>query len=167
MTQNPDPAAKTRQTAPSGSDIELGWLANDLPFLTRTLRVLLGPQSDVMRQDLDLQPGEIGVMSVIDHNPGLSQNDLAASVVLKKSAVTKLIHQLERRGLVVRSRSVSDRRSNELHLTERGKALCDRIQQASQTLHDEWLAGIGAEDQEVFFEVLTRLIAGLNARACE
>ncbi len=66
---------------PKGDDF--GILSRDLPFMARTLQSLLRPEGHAIRQALDLEAGVIGVLSVIWLNPGISQNDLATSVVLK------------------------------------------------------------------------------------
>ncbi len=152
---------------PSGEVVEVGWLAADLPFLTRTLRFLFRPESDVMRRDLGLEPGEIGILAVIAQNPGISQNGLASSVVLKKSAVTKVVQALEKRGLVKRTRSETDRRSNELSLTAEGEAMCQRMRAMSADLHDVWFDGVPEADRAAFFDVMFRLVGRLAERGGE
>ena len=74
----------------SGAVVRAGWLAGDLPFLTRSLRYLLRAPSDDLRAEFGLDAGDVGVLAVVDTNPGVTQNDLAASLVLKKSAVASL-----------------------------------------------------------------------------
>ena len=65
----------------------------------------------------------LSLLSLIGLNPGISQNDLASTVVMKKSAVTKLIGELEAKGLVIRDKPKSDRRFNALSLSLEGEAL--------------------------------------------
>ncbi len=145
----------------SGTVIRAGWLAHDLPFLTRSLRYLLRPQGEQLRTDFALEAGDIGVLAVVASNPGVSQNDLAASLVLKKSAVTRVVQRLERRGFLHRERSTSDRRSNHLTLTAMGAALTRNVQQATLGQHATWFDGIDPAERAVFFDVLNRLVARL------
>jgi len=142
----------------SAARIRAGWLRTDLMFLTRSLRYLLRPQGVELRRQAGLEAGEIGILAVVGLNPGISQNDLAASVVLKKSAVTRIVQALEGRGLLVRSRSAVDRRANCLRLTERGEAAIEGVRRATQALHDAWMESIPEDRRAVFFEVLATLV---------
>ena len=65
----------------SGAVVRAGWLAGDLPFLTRSLRFLLRAPADDLRAEFGLDAGDVGVLAVVDTNPGVTQNDLAASLV--------------------------------------------------------------------------------------
>lgn len=142
----------------SGAVVKAGWLAHDLPFLTRSLRYLLRAQGDALRHEFDLENGDIGVLAVVAANPGVTQNDLAASLVLKKSAVTRVVQRLETRGMLVRRRSPQDRRAKLLTLTESGARVTGALQAATAERHEAWFAGIAPEERAVFFDVLFRLV---------
>src|SRR5215472_8320430 len=60
----------------------------------------------------NLKPGRFAAMMVIHNNPGISQVALGRAISRDKSTVTPLIQELQRRGLVSRRRSASDRRSS-------------------------------------------------------
>ncbi|MBF9030951.1 MarR family transcriptional regulator [Rhodobacterales bacterium HKCCE3408] len=151
----------------AGEMVELGWLARDLPFLTRTLRFLLRADSDEMRHELGLEPGEIGILAMIGHNPGISQNGLAGSLVLKKSAVTKIVQALEKRGLIERTRSETDRRWNELNLTKDGEAMAEQMRVAAIRRHDDWFDGIPEAERRIFFDVLFGIVEKLAVEGAE
>ena len=155
--ERPDPAFRLK----SAARIRAGWLQSDLMFLTRSLRYLLRPQGEGLRRAAGLEPGEIGILAVVGLNPGVSQNDLAASVVLKKSAVTRLVQDLERRGLLVRARSTTDRRANCLHLTPGGEAVIARVRQETRAMQDGWFDGVDPAARAIFLEVLSHLVARL------
>ena len=142
----------------SGSVIRAGWLAQDLSFLTRSLRYLLRAEAAAVRHDFALENGDIGVLAVVAANPGVTQNDLAASLVLKKSAVTRVVQRLETRGLLSRRRSLADRRAKLLTLTDAGARVAEGVQAATALRHEDWFAGIGADERAVFFDVLFRLV---------
>ena len=147
----------------SGAVVRAGWLAGDLPFLTRSLRYLLRAPSDDLRAEFGLDAGDVGVLAVVDTNPGVTQNDLAASLVLKKSAVTRVVQRLEKRGFLSRRRSTSDRRANRLTLTPEGAQLAGAVRAAMTARHADWFADIAPEDRAVFFDVLFRLVDHLAA----
>lgn len=142
----------------AGVKIQTGALRNDLMFQSRTLHARLRAEGQTMRMQLSLEPGMIGVLSMIALNPGISQNDLAASMVLKKSAVTALVKELEARGLLDRVRQDSDRRLNALTLTDRGQALVARVRVMSEAVNERLLDGIPEADCATFFRVLGTVI---------
>ncbi|SPF78199.1 MarR family winged helix-turn-helix transcriptional regulator [Pseudoprimorskyibacter insulae] len=145
--------------------VRLGPLAQDLPFMVRNLQALLRPKGQAIRDKLDVEAGVIGVMSIIWLNPGVSQNDLAASVTLKKSAVTKLVKALEARGLLERRRQDSDRRLNALTLTAEGEALVAQVRADINVVHAELFEGVPQADQDTFFRVMGLLIDRLAPTA--
>ena len=147
----------------SGTEVELGPMARDLLFMLRTLQSLTRAEGQSLREALDVEPGVIGVLSVIWLNPGISQNDLAATVALKKSAVTKVVTGLESRGLLSRQRVSADRRMNALTLTTEGHALIARMREMTQSWNDRMFADVAPDDRETFFRVLETLVAGYAA----
>src|SRR5688500_6455942 len=60
----------------------------------------------------------------------LQQKDVASSILKSTGNVTLVIDNLERRGLVARTRGVSDRRVFDVALTDRGQELFDSIYEA-------------------------------------
>lgn len=162
----PRPTPETPVPGPNSPApaVVLGHLAENLPYLTRAMRAYIRVENAEHFGDLDTEHGEIATLALISLNPGISQNDLAAKVVLKKSAVTQLIKSLERRGLVQRRKSSADRRFNALTLTAEGErrhaALIERIDRQ----HDAVLAPFSPTERTALFAALGRLLASLEAR---
>lgn len=143
------------------SAVELGPLTRDLHFMVRTLQSLLRPEGRALREAVDVEPGIIGVLLIVWLNPGISQSDLAASVVLKKSSVTALVKKLEAAGLLDRTRVNADRRTNALTLTGDGHALIAKIRSLSETAQDRLFEGVTPSDRDTFFRVALHLMERL------
>lgn len=143
---------------PSGNEIELGPLVRDLPYMVRSVNALLRPEGEAVRQQLGFEAGMIGILSIIWLNPGISQNDVAAAVVLKKSSVAKLVKTLEASGFVTRRRADDDRRMNALTLTETGAQAVGQIRMATEAVNDRLFEGITAQDRDIFHTVLSTLL---------
>lgn len=152
------PTLKTQ----SGTEVELGPLAQDLPFLVRNARALLAPLTEQVRMELGIEPGAIGVLSLIWLNPGISQNDLAECLVFKKSAVTKVVKSMEHKGLLTRRRVRSDRRMNALTLTAEGQALIANVRRLTNRMHDRLLDEVPEADRDTFFRVLAGLVDSMG-----
>jgi DNA-binding MarR family transcriptional regulator len=71
--------------------------------------------------ELQLTPGQFGVLVLIDANPGLNQTQLGRALGIDRSTVVAVIDRLEGRGLVRRAPSPDDRRSYALRLSAAGK----------------------------------------------
>lgn len=158
--------AKRQETdlPPRVGEIDLGYLEQDLSFLSRVLRTYIRNETGLAYEELEVEPGEIAITNLIGINPGVSQNDLAEALVLKKPAVTKLVKALESNGFVERRQVAADKRYNALYLTPAGesrrqtmRAICDEHQQAM-------LAVFSETEQSRFFSMLGRLHQHLAQR---
>src|SRR5258707_4719473 len=71
---------------------------------------------------LRLSPPHAGILGVLRKSGGLSQQGLAQVLHMHPSGLVAIIDELEERGLVKRQDSLDDRRTYELHLTDKGPA---------------------------------------------
>lgn len=150
--------------APTTTGIQLDYLAQDLPFLSRVLRAYIRGETADAYRELEVEPGEIAILNLIHINEGMSQNDLSSAVVIKKSAVTKLVRSLEQRGLVTRDRVKSDKRFNALKLTPAGQQRVAEMKQRRAIEHEAIMGVLSKEEQEAFFRHLNRLCEHLAER---
>lgn len=138
--------------------IALGYLSHDLTFMTRVLRAHVR-WANTNGSDQNAAIGsDAAVLSVIGLNPGISQNDLASAVVLKKSAVTKLVSDMEIEGLVIREKPEADRRYNALRLTDAGHAEWHLLQRKMQARQEALLAPLNGRERDKLFQLLGRLV---------
>jgi DNA-binding MarR family transcriptional regulator len=157
--------APAPREATLGGEIALGHLTQNLSYLSRVIRTYLRAENALLFFDYEIEQGEIAIINLLGLNPGISQNDLAANLVIKKSAVTKLIKQLEARGLVVRRKVKADKRFNALSLTREGQAKYDRLTAAAARQHEDLLACFSPRERADLFEYLNRLQAHLAQRS--
>ncbi len=72
---------------------------------------------------LELRPVEFTVLALIEENPGVSAQQLARALALSAPNITLWIDRLERRQLIVRERSTTDRRAQHIRTTAAGSAM--------------------------------------------
>ena len=100
-------------------------------------------------------------MMVLRDNPGITQSALSRAIARDKSSVTPLIQDLQRRGLVKRTPSRTDRRSVTLVLTAAGQAvLKDLIVHARE--HDRKLDEIVGAAKPEFIALLRKIVERLG-----
>jgi DNA-binding MarR family transcriptional regulator len=71
-------------------------------------------------QALELRPVEFTILALVEENPGVSAQQLTRALALSAPNMTLWIERLERRELIVRERSTTDRRAQHIRTTERG-----------------------------------------------
>ena len=106
---------------------------------------------------LDLSPGQFGVLTVIDANPGLRQSEVSSALGIQKTNFVAVVNGFERRGIAVRKPAAGDRRSYALHLTPKGKALLRRAR-AAQARHEARLVErLGTKGRAQLLDLLEKL----------
>ncbi|MDD7972706.1 MarR family winged helix-turn-helix transcriptional regulator [Roseinatronobacter alkalisoli] len=145
--------------------INLGHLRANLPFLSQTIRAFIRAENVEHFGDMHTEHGEIATLSLIRENQGISQNELAQHIVLKKSAVTSLIKNLEKRGLVQRRKVRSDRRYNALSLTPSGIEWHDQLMQRMEAQHNAMLGPFSTAESAMLFQLLNTLHDHLAMRS--
>lgn len=107
-----------------------------------------------------LSPGRVGLLVLIEANPGVTQSRLAEAVRRDRSTLVGVLDRLEAQGLIERRRG-ADRRTNGLWLTRQGRALLARALKRIAA-HERRIAGrlTAAERRE-----LLRLLAKIGGSA--
>jgi DNA-binding MarR family transcriptional regulator len=101
----------------------------------------LQAQSDIpVVMELDLTMQQLRTLALIAYAEGLTARGLAAHLAVSAATVSGLLGRLERRGLVRRQPSETDRRAKELLLTDEGAALLQRLDTAGTEL---WSGVVG------------------------
>jgi MarR family transcriptional regulator for hemolysin len=91
-----------------------------------------------------------------------TQSELAEELGLTSATVTHHLNALERKGLVRRWREDSNRRVQQVELTEDGVELFERLREVANR-HDRWLRSQLSEDEvKQLGELLGRLAAGVQ-----
>jgi DNA-binding MarR family transcriptional regulator len=95
-------------------------------------------------------------LHALDTEPPLSQQELAARLRLEKSSVSRLVADLERRGLIQRQRDDENRRVVRLRLTDEGRRAHVELGAAFHKHYDQWTAELTTAERDA-------LVVGLSA----
>ena len=105
-----------------------------------------------------LSPGRIGMLLLIEANPGVTQSRLAHAVERDRSTMVGVLDQLEAKGLIER-RKGDDRRTNGLWLTRAGRGLVVRAKRGI-AIHERRVASrLSAAERVKLLELLARIAA--------
>jgi len=104
----------------------------------------------------ELSPGRVGILLLLEANPGVTQGRLGQAVSLERSTMVGVVDVLESRGLIERRRG-ADRRTNGLWLTEAGRELVARLKRRIQ-LHERRVAArLSAQERAQLLALLEKL----------
>lgn len=104
----------------------------------------------------ELSPGRVGILLLLDANPGVTQSRLAQAVSLERSTMVGVVDVLEGRGLIERRRG-EDRRTNGLWLTAEGRTAVNRLKRRIQMHERRIAARLSAEEREQLIGLLEKL----------
>jgi DNA-binding MarR family transcriptional regulator len=93
---------------------------------------------------------------------GQSQRELAESTHKDKTGITRILHGMERRDLVVRIPDKADQRNKLIYLTRKGREFQQALVQYTRKTLDEALDGLSEGETEACKAVLSRVIRNLT-----
>jgi len=103
-----------------------------------------------------LSPGRVGLLILIDANPGVTQSRLAEAAGRDRSTMVGVLDQLEARGWLERRRG-ADRRTNGLWLTRAGKLLLARALRAIAAHERRIAARLSPAERRELLALLARI----------
>ena len=106
----------------------------------------------VLRQIQSVEDGSIGVV------------DLARSLGVTPSIVTRQVQELEAEGLLRRRNASRDRRRTQIHLTARGRRAFEQLHERAHELQARVLDGLRDEEIATACHVLSHLRMAIETR---
>jgi MarR family 2-MHQ and catechol resistance regulon transcriptional repressor len=113
----------------------------------------------------DLTPSQFGVMEALLHLGGLCQGELSKKLLTSTGNMTLVLDNLEKRKLVKRTRSESDRRMIRIELTEGGRQLIERIFPQHVAIIQQEMSALTTEEQAELGRLCKKLgMGGFSTR---
>ena len=102
---------------------------------------------------------QFDVLAHVGAAEGITQQELADSLLVSKGNVCQLLDKLEGRGLISRRR---EGRTNRLFLTQKGRQLFDEVVPNHEALIEERLSALSREEQKSLHDLLRKLDRALD-----
>lgn len=125
-----------------------------LGYLLRQAYQSMRSEIDAVARRHGITAPQFSVMSVLEHEPGLSGADVARQSMLRAQTAHEIILILERDGLVERSANPADKRRHLVHLTPRGHQVLDHVNPEVAAVEDRVLAALSPEGRDGLVEGL-------------
>jgi DNA-binding MarR family transcriptional regulator len=106
-----------------------------------------------------LNTAQFDILAQIGAASGMTQQELAAALLVTKGNISQLLAKLEQAGLIARRQ---EGRTNCLSLTDRGQALAQNIVPRQEALIADLLAPLSADEQRELLRLLRKLDQGIT-----
>ena len=110
---------------------------------------------------LELRPVEYTILVLIKENPGGAAARLARALAVTAPNITMWLEKLERRGLVRREASATDRRTQHLHVTDEGRSIAEEATQRLLDGERQAFAQLSLGERTMLLELLHK-VAGMR-----
>lgn len=135
-----------------------------LPWLGRSMKLLDYNLGDNLKANgIELSKPQLVMLIILLKNDAQPQNNLAFLTNRDKASLARLVNTMEKKNLVERLPSESDKRVNMVQLTENGRNTLLKafpvLQHVINTIQD----GIPEEDLKTTIEVLKRIVTNIKS----
>lgn len=109
--------------------------------------------------DLDITRMQAKVLLSVWRNEGPTQQQVATRLDMKSISVSRLVDDLEAKGMVIRKADPADRRKNRLYITEKTKPLIATIRGQLDVITETLLAPLSPVERDSLHDLLLKIIA--------
>ena len=106
-----------------------------------------------------LNNAQFDVLAHVGADEGITQQELADSLLVTKGNVAQLLDRMEKRGLIERR---PQGRINRLFLTKEGRRTFAKVVPAHEAMIDDRLSVLSEEERRQLFELMRKLDRALN-----
>ena len=136
-----------------------------LPWIGRTAKFMDFYISDFFKErGINLSKEQFIVLKHLYDTDGLVQNQLAFITNRSKTALTRLIQTMEKKGLVCRKVSRKDMRINHVYMTEFGRQTWEKSKPYFDEIVHELQKGITNEDLLIMKKSLQKIQVNINKK---
>jgi DNA-binding MarR family transcriptional regulator len=155
--------AASRRDANAGT-LDTGFLEGTLGFTIRLCQLNVFDDFIDRLSGLDLRPAEFSILCLIADNPGCRASRIAECLCIKRPNFVPLLSGLEQRKLVVRRRSETDGRFQDLFLTALGRRVVTKAKSVVAEQEQYMADRLGPRKRDELVNAL-RTVARLDLRA--
>ena len=112
--------------------------------------------------EVGLYRGQPPILMLLYKNDGMSQKEMARALNLSPATMTVTLKRMEKVGLVLREMDEHDQRILRVHLSEKGREMCETGESRISVVTAELLEGFTLEEQQQLNEYLGRIARNME-----
>lgn len=136
-----------------------------LGYLTITTNRLMSAylRKRLLEAEIDITAEQWGILAQLWNYGSIAQDELAQTICVDKSSLSRVLDVLERRGLVIRKRAPADARRKMLYPTKTAEKLRAKCKEVADDSSASMMQNINPEEMECCLRVLTQIKSNLRA----
>lgn len=111
---------------------------------------------------LDVTPVQYAVLKCLWDNGDQLPTQISQAICLDSSTVTGILSRMEKKDLIERVHSKTDRRAVDIHIKPAGEALRPDIEQAIREANEEVLRGLSKNDTLALLDQLNQIVSNVE-----
>ena len=112
--------------------------------------------------EVGLYRGQPPILMLLYKNDGMSQKEMARALNLSPATMTVTLKRMKKAGLVLREMDEHDQRILRVHLSEKGREMCEIGESRIGVVTAELLEGFTLEEQQQLNEYLGRIARNME-----
>ena len=112
--------------------------------------------------EVGLYRGQPPILMLLYKNDGMSQKEMARALNFSPATMTVTLKRMEKAGLVLREMDEHDQRILRVHLSEKGREMCETGESRIGVVTAELLEGFTLEEQQQLNEYLGRIARNME-----
>lgn len=129
-----------------------------IPWVGKTMKHIdLYICSRLADHGIQLTRQQVLLMKILHHDGPLPQHGLAFLTDRDKTSLTRLLSGMEKKNLVARITSESDKRVNMVHLTRNGENVLSETIPVLMTIIQELQEGVSEKEQQAVIRVMKKI----------
>ncbi|WJH41478.1 MarR family transcriptional regulator [Aliirhizobium terrae] len=150
------------------ADLGLDVLEDILSYYIRTLNIAVSRDLDEKLDGLEVAKGtgKITTLLLVDRHPGIRPSAIAELILRDRSAMVRVIDQMEEHGLLTRRTDGDDNRAQGLFITRKGRDLAATIRPIVVKQSRDFFPDITDDEHRLLISILSRTyrrIVSLNS----
>lgn len=116
----------------------------------------------VNMDEYHLSPGQPKVLRYIHNHHDCKLTDIATECDVENATVSKIIDNLESKGMLIRKLNPKNKRAYQIRLTQQGEEALDKWEKHCLDVEKISLEGFSEEEKEQFYQYLARMYTNLT-----
>ncbi|KQY94682.1 MarR family transcriptional regulator [Paenibacillus sp. Root52] len=137
-------------------------LYNVTGFLIHRTDVKLTNYFTKQLKPYEVTPEQWSIISYLDTDKAMTQKELAEAIDRDQTTVVRMIHSLERKGMVRRIVNDQDKRSHHLYLSPKGEEVKQRLLLTVKDAHNYVTRGLEPEELDQLKVILEKLYTNVQ-----
>lgn len=116
-----------------------------------------GMMDDALAKQNLLTP-QMGILRLVHESQAINQHELGEILGIDKASMVKFLDHLEKIKLITKSSHQTDRRVKLVSLTAKGVKILDELIVLRQSVEDQFLSALDADEKSVLRKIIPKLL---------